>query len=126
MKKKQLQKQGRCFVCLKGGHISKECTSAQLKACYYCKKVGHHHISIYPTKFQTSENSDVKRTSVNLSSNEITNTESQESEKKAPDSTTVVSNTVLAGGEKTWILLKETLMIIFLPMWSWLRMIAPV
>ena len=60
-RKKHLQKQGRCFICLKGGHISKECSNAQSKACYYCGKVGHHR-SICPTKFEVAGKDDINMT----------------------------------------------------------------
>ena len=66
-RRKQLQKQGRCFICLRTGHVSKEC-STSFKPCYYCKRVGHHHRSICPTKFEISDEGDIKKTSVNFSS----------------------------------------------------------
>ena len=42
-----LQKTGRCFICLRRGHISQECRS-NLR-CFKCK--GRHHISIWPNAF---------------------------------------------------------------------------
>ena len=85
--------------CLKDGHIFKECPNAQSKICYYCRKTGHHR-SICPTKFKAIQknDSDVDKTSANLSSSE-TSKPPQESDGKN-DSNTVVSNTLLAGGEK--------------------------
>ena len=41
-RKSILRRQGRCFVCLKRGHISKECRSSI--SCYICKQ--RHHASI--------------------------------------------------------------------------------
>ena len=41
-RKQVLQKVGRCFICLRRGHISRECTSH--KKCSKCN--GRHHISI--------------------------------------------------------------------------------
>lgn len=41
-RKQVLQKSGRCFICLRRGHISHECTSH--KKCYKCS--GRHHFSI--------------------------------------------------------------------------------
>lgn len=80
-RKKQLQKEGRCFICLRGGHISKECPNAQLKACYHCGKTGHHR-SICPTKFEVTDKSDndVNKTTAILSSSETN--KSQESDGK--------------------------------------------
>ena len=41
-RKSILRRQGRCFVCLKGGHISKDCTTNI--SCHICKQ--RHHASI--------------------------------------------------------------------------------
>ena len=42
VRKQHLQKTGRCFVCLRRGHVSRECTST--RKCGKCN--GRHHISI--------------------------------------------------------------------------------
>ena len=130
-RKKQLQRQGRCLVCLKIGHTFKECTNASSKSCYYCKRFGHHHRSICPTKvYQSvkSTGSDDDKTSVNLSLAESSlasssvvspslmapNLVPESGEvlksvenvlpvpvvEKTPDAAAVVSNTLLAGGER--------------------------
>ena len=96
-RKKQLQKQGRCFIFLRTSHVSKEC-STSFKPCYYCKRVGHHHRSICPTKFEISDESDTKKTSVNLSS--IDTDQPPQSDEKNSESAAVVSNALLAGGER--------------------------
>ena len=67
-RKSQLTSQGRCFICLKIGHLCKECPSAQMKSCYYCKRIGHHHRSICPKKFDQSFNSTGDQALVSLSS----------------------------------------------------------
>ena len=41
-RKKILRELRRCFVCLKGGHVSRDCTSRS--RCFYCKE--RHHSSI--------------------------------------------------------------------------------
>ena len=56
-RKSQLTSQGRCFICLKIGHLCKECPSAQMRSCYYCNRIGHHHRSICPKKFDQSQSS---------------------------------------------------------------------
>ena len=96
-RKKQLQKQGRCFICLRTGHVSKEC-STSFKPCYYCKRVGHHHRSICPTKFKISDESAIKKTFVNLSSADTD--QPPQSDEKNSESAIVVSNALLAGGER--------------------------
>ena len=53
-RKNQLTSQGRCFIYLKIGHLCKECPSAQMRSCYYCNRIGHHHRSICPKKFDQS------------------------------------------------------------------------
>ena len=90
VRKKQLQKQGRCFICLKTGHVSKDC-STKFKPCYFCKMVGHHR-SICPTKFAVLEESDVNKTNVNLSSTEVDQLPKYDG--RTSDSAAVVSNTL--------------------------------
>ena len=41
-RKKMLQEKKRCFVCLRGGHISRNCTSSS--RCFRCQ--GRHHVAI--------------------------------------------------------------------------------
>jgi len=48
-----LQKSGRCFVCLRRGHISRECRSNM--KCSKCK--GRHHVSICPNTLTDSTGS---------------------------------------------------------------------
>ena len=48
-----LIKQGRCFVCLRKDHLSKNCPSKH--ECFKCK--GKHHISICPSSGNNSTNS---------------------------------------------------------------------
>ena len=45
---------GHCFICLRKGHLLKECSST--KACVYCKKKGNHHRSLCPNQFSTTNN----------------------------------------------------------------------
>ena len=47
-----LIKQGRCFVCLRNDHFSKNCPSKH--ECFKCK--GKHHISICPSKGNNGTN----------------------------------------------------------------------
>ena len=35
-----LRKAGKCFLCLKSGHVLRDCE--RTKGCYYCKKFSHH------------------------------------------------------------------------------------
>ena len=51
-RKQQLSLQGRCFICLKVGHLFKNCDS--FKKCYYCKGTGHHNRCICPKQFAMS------------------------------------------------------------------------
>ena len=44
-RKHELVTQGRCFICLKIGHLSKECLNAHSKFCCYCKRAGQHNRS---------------------------------------------------------------------------------
>ena len=46
-----LNQQRRCFICLKVGHVSKDCPSSQKKSCYYCGKKDSHNRCLCPQKF---------------------------------------------------------------------------
>jgi len=53
-RKQQLLAQGRCFLCLKPGHMFRDCTFTQKSGCYYCGKQRHHNWAICPEKFGTN------------------------------------------------------------------------
>ena len=39
-----LSQQRRCFICLKVGHVLKDCPSSQKKVCCHCVRKGYHII----------------------------------------------------------------------------------
>ena len=43
------RERGSCFICLKHGHKTNECTLT--KNCFYCGQVNNHHRSLCPQKF---------------------------------------------------------------------------
>ena len=45
---------GSCFICLRKGHLLKECTSDKDRACAHCGKRKHHHRSLCPKLFSNS------------------------------------------------------------------------
>ena len=45
---------GSCFICLKQGHRTNECTLT--KNCFYCGQVNRHHRSLCPQKFGNLRN----------------------------------------------------------------------
>ena len=105
--------QGRCFICLKIGHLCKECPSAQMRSCYYCNRIGHHHHSICPKKFEwssgstgdKSSNSTGDQTLVNLSTDNGHSQLSLTSSETSTESASVANNmnlshSLLAGGER--------------------------
>ena len=47
-RRQQLQHQKRCYICLRVGHISKECRQAAKRQCFHCKEKGKHHTTICP------------------------------------------------------------------------------
>ena len=50
-------------MCLKIGHFFKECPTAYLKPCHYCKRVGHHNCSLCPKQFiETPQSSETTAT----------------------------------------------------------------
>ena len=40
---------GSCFICLKQGHKTNECTLSM--GCFYCGQLNSHHRSLCPQKF---------------------------------------------------------------------------
>ena len=42
-----------CFICLRKGHLLKECNST--RACVYCKKKGNHHKGLCASQFSTQQ-----------------------------------------------------------------------
>lgn len=61
---------GSCFICLKKGHLSKDCTSDRERACAHCGKRKHHHRSLCTKLF-----SDRQATSNTRSETELSNIE---------------------------------------------------
>ena len=52
--KRLLTSQGRCFICLKIGHLFRECVNGHSRSCCYCGASGHHNRCICPKKFASS------------------------------------------------------------------------
>ena len=50
-RRQSLSQQGRCFICLKVGHMLKDCPSSQKKSCCYCSRRGSHNRCLCPQKF---------------------------------------------------------------------------
>ena len=49
--------QGIHFICFKIDHLCKESPSVQLRSCYYRKRIGQNHCSIWPKKFDHGQSS---------------------------------------------------------------------
>ena len=60
---------GCCFICLRKGHVSKNCDSE--RACAHCGRKKHHHRSLCPKLF--ANNNDESKSETELSSIEQTN-----------------------------------------------------
>ena len=54
-RKQILSQQRRCFVCLKVGHVLKDCPSSQKKVCCHCGRKGYHNRCVCPQKFPRQE-----------------------------------------------------------------------
>ena len=50
-RKRKLSQQGRCFICLKVGHVIKNCPNSQKKPCSHCGKKANHNRCLCPEKF---------------------------------------------------------------------------
>ena len=53
--RKKILSQQRCFVCLKVGHMLKDCPSSQKKVCCHCGRKGYHNRCLCPQKFPRQE-----------------------------------------------------------------------
>ena len=101
-RKQILKKSGRCFCCLKRGHISRECRSPH--KCLEC--TGRHHISICPRSDSSDSNQHTTDSSASQSTHsgvpEVSQTDLN------PDAATFVvptpSVTMCAGVDKTVLL----------------------
>ena len=54
-RKQILSQQRRCFVCLKVGHVLKDCPSSQKKVCCHCGRKGDYNRCLCPQKFPRQE-----------------------------------------------------------------------
>ena len=54
-RKQILSQQRRCFICLKVGHVLKDCPSSQKKGCCHCGRKGYHSRCLCPQKFPRQE-----------------------------------------------------------------------
>ena len=105
-RKQVLNQQRRCFICLKVGHVSKDCPSSQKKSCCYCGKKGSHNRYLCPQKFTRQVTESFVTTKCNVSSDDAIDATAThtESVRETDDSVDIVdSNTtpmLLASGEK--------------------------
>ena len=104
-RKQVLNQERRCYICLKVGHVSKDCPSSQKKSCCYCGKKGSHNRCLCPQKFTRQVTESFMTTGCNVSSDGIDATVAcTEFVKDTDDSINIVdSNTtpmLLASGEK--------------------------
>ena len=106
-RKQSLGKQGRCFVCLKTGHMMKECPSANKKSCCYCGKRGQHNRCLCPHRF-TRPGIEALPVATTSALSQSTRSDGDSVDNPSPvtgdtstQETTVTSNTaLLASGER--------------------------
>ena len=55
-RKQILSQWRRCFICLKVGHVLKDCPSPQKKICCHCGRKGYHNRCLCPQKFPRQGN----------------------------------------------------------------------
>ena len=91
-RKQKLNQQRRCFICLKVGHISKDCPSSQKKSCCYCGRKGFHNRCLCPQKFTKQETESLMARECNESSENTTTTTSTKPVKENDQSTDTVNS----------------------------------
>ena len=103
-RRQKLNQQQRCFICLKVGHVAKDCAGAQKKSCCYCGRKGSHNRCVCPQKFTRQETENFMATECSESSENTATVTSNESVKKNNQSTDTVNSSatpmLLASGEK--------------------------
>ena len=98
-RKQRLAQQKRCFICLKVGHMCKDCPSSLLKSCYYCGKGNSHNRCICPQKFGTSDvNVIVPELPVNIKEESVK--PSNIDQLAVSNSLTTTTPSLLASGER--------------------------
>ena len=90
-RRQKLNQQRRCFICLKVGHVAKDCAGAQKKSCCYCgRKVLITDVCV--TKIYRQETENFMATECSESSENTTTVTSNESGKKNNQSTDTVNS----------------------------------
>ena len=110
-RRKKLSQQRRCFICLRPGHILKDCSSLQKQPCKYCGKRGQHNRCLCPEKFPNLRTDTFYTTGVSNASNTSSKSTDPQSDilsvevlpKTTSDSQrppAIVTQTLLASGER--------------------------
>ena len=110
-RRKKLSQQRRCFICLRPGHILKDCSSLQKQPCKYCGKRGQHNRCLCPEKFPNLRTDTFYTTGVSNASNTSSKSPDPQSDilsveilpKTTSDSQrppAIVTQTLLASGER--------------------------
>ena len=105
-RKQKLSSDGRCFICLKPGHV-KSCPISQKKACDHYGKKGYHNRCLFPDKFPEGANmfcvTEHNRTSDVANSSSLPSAKNSLHDESSPTEQTVgshVTHTMLASNER--------------------------
>jgi len=101
-RKKILSQQKRCFICLKTGHMLKQCPSLHKKACCYCGKRNNHNQCLCPENFSTQHVESFKVTGQDCNSDQPEGDEQscstqQQQQPKKPDSSSSAAASITVG-----------------------------
>ena len=106
-RKQKLSSDGRCFICLKPGHVVKSCPISQKKACDHCGKKGYHNRCLCPDKFPEGANmfcvTEHNRASDVADSSSLPSAKNSLHDESSPTEQTVgfhVTHTMLASNER--------------------------
>ena len=97
-RKQRLLSQGRCFLCLKTGHVFRDCSFVQKSGCYYCGKRRHHNRAICPLRFGNLAQPQPKSENVVVAPTQLDDNEAEKVE--VLNSTSVQTQTLVSSGER--------------------------
>ena len=90
-RRRRLHELGRCYICLRSGHIAGKCPSSSRQKCYHCQAVGKHNRTICPNRTAKPRVHSRQQKPVNSSLSADANTTTENTTTTSVEQTTVTS-----------------------------------